>query len=150
LATQAYRGVTTDIELRDAMAFYEQGRKTGDFENGIRMALQSMLASPRFLFRLESTPAGARSADAYAISDRARATRIAFFLWDTIPDAGLLKAASQGVLRTPEGIEKQVRRMLADPRSEALSTRFAAQWLRLQDLDKIHPDYLLYPQYDDT
>ena len=150
LTTAAYRGVTTDVELRDAMAFYEQGRKKGDFESGIRMALQSILASPRFLFRLEPSLSGGRSADAYAIGDKELASRLSFFLWGTIPDAELLKAAATGGLRTPDGVAVQVRRLLADPRSEALSTRFASQWLRLQDLDKIHPDYLLYPQYDDT
>src|SRR5205823_1599795 len=72
------------------------------------------------------------------------------FLWDSGPDAELVKAANTGALRTPLGVEKQVRRMLSDKRSESLSTRFASQWLRLQDLEKIFPDYLLYPQYDDT
>jgi hypothetical protein len=131
------------------MNFYAQGRKKGDFENGVRMALQSILMSPRFLFRLESAPSKTAS-QAYALADKDLATRLSFFLWDTLPDAELMKAASQGLLRTPEGLEKQVRRMLAGGRSESLSSRFAAQWLRLQDLDLIHPDYLLYPQYDDT
>ena len=135
------------------MTFYEQGRKKGDFESGIRMALQSILVSPRFLFRLEQTAPAARPANAagsYRISDQELASRLSFFLWGTAPDADLMKAAAQGTLRTPGGLEKQVRRMLADRRSESLSTRFAGQWLRLQDLEKIHPDYLLYPQYDDT
>ncbi|PYR63557.1 MAG: hypothetical protein DMF91_03130, partial [Acidobacteria bacterium] len=149
LITQAYRGVTNDSDLRDAMTFYAQGRKKGDFENGVRMALQSMLMSPRFLFRLESAPSKTAS-QTYALADKDLATRLSFFLWNTLPDAELMKAAAQGLLRTPEGLEKQVRRMLADHRSESLSSRFAAQWLRLQDLDLIHPDYLLYPQYDDT
>ena len=91
-----------------------------------------------------------KAARTYRISDQELASRLSFFLWGTVPDAELIKAASAGTLRTPAGLEKQVRRMLADPRSEALSTRFAGQWLRLQDLEKIHPDYLLYPQYDDT
>jgi hypothetical protein len=149
LIARAYRGVTNDYDLRDAMNFYGQGRKKGDFENGVRMALQSILMSPRFLFRLESAPSKTAS-QTYALGDKDLATRLSFFLWDTLPDAELMKAATQGLLRTPEGLEKQVRRMLADGRSESLSSRFAAQWLRLQDLDLIHPDYLLYPQYDDT
>jgi len=149
LIARAYRGVTNDYDLRDAMNFYAQGRKKGDFENGVRMALQSMLMSPRFLFRLESAPSKTAS-QSYALTDKDLATRLSFFLWDTLPDAELMKAATQGLLRTPEGLEKQVRRMLANGRSESLSSRFAAQWLRLQDLDLIHPDYLLYPQYDDT
>jgi mono/diheme cytochrome c family protein len=149
LTAQAYRGAPTADDLQDALTFYSQGRKKGDFESGIRMALQSILVSPRFLFRLESTPAAAKSAS-YRISDPDLASRLSFFLWDSVPDAELLKAASQGALRTSAGIEKQVRRMLTDPRAESLSTRFAAQWLRLQDLDQIFPDYLLYPQYDET
>ena len=146
------------------MKFYEQGRngglprrsspdgsraEAGGFEAGIRLALQSILMSPRFLFRLEQQPAGIRAAT-YRISDEDLASRLSFFLWGTVPDAELIKAAAIGALRTPAGLDKQVRRMLADRKSEALSTRFASQWLRLQDLDKIFPDYLLYPQYDDT
>jgi Protein of unknown function (DUF1592)/Protein of unknown function (DUF1588)/Protein of unknown function (DUF1585)/Protein of unknown function (DUF1595) len=135
------------------MTFYEKGRKTGDFEAGIRMALQSVLMSPRFLFRLEQAPAAVRAVNAsstYRLNDQDLASRLSFFLWGTSPDADLLKAASGGSLRTSAGLEKQVRRMLADRRADALSTRFAGQWLRLQDLEKIHPDYLLFPQYDDT
>ena len=163
LTTQAFRGAPTAADLQDALKFYEQGREKGGFEAGIRLALQSVLMSPRFLFRLEQQPAGIRTATsgvpvartlrdgvAYRIADEDLASRLSFFLWGTVPDAELIKAAALGSLRTPAGLEKQVRRMLADSRSEALSTRFASQWLRLQDLDKIFPDYLLYPQYDDT
>ena len=149
LATQAFRGAPTAADLQDAMKFYEQGREKGGFESGIRVATQSILMSPRFLFRLEQQPAGVRNA-AYRISDEDLASRLSFFLWGTVPDADLVKAASLGSLRTPAGLEKQVRRMLADRRASALSTRFGSQWLRLQDLDKIFPDYLLYPQYDET
>jgi hypothetical protein len=149
LSTQAFRGAPSAADLQDAMKFYEQGREKGGFEAGIRLAVQSILMSPRFLFRLEEQPAGIRAAS-YRIGDEDLASRLSFFLWGTVPDAELLKAASIGSLKTQAGIEKQVRRMLNDSRSEALSTRFAAQWLRLQDLDKINPDYLLYPQYDDT
>jgi hypothetical protein len=152
LTTQAYRGAATADDLQDAIGFYAQGRKKGDFESGIRMALQAMLASPRFLFRLEQKPAATvtKTSGVYRISDQDLASRLSFFLWESVPDAELLKAASQGALRTAAGLEKQVTRMLADRRSEALSTRFAGQWLRLQDLDQIFPDYLLYPQYDET
>jgi len=149
LATQAFRGAPTAADLQDAMKFYEQGREKGGFENGIRVATQSILMSPRFLFRLEQQPAGLRGAT-YRIADEDLASRLSFFLWGTVPDADLVKAASLGSLRTPAGLEKQVRRMLADRRASALSTRFGSQWLRLQDLDKIFPDYLLYPQYDET
>ncbi|HJZ73945.1 MAG TPA: DUF1592 domain-containing protein [Vicinamibacterales bacterium] len=152
LTTRAYRGVATADDIQDAMSFYEQGRKTGDFESGVRMALQSILVSPRFVFRLEQAPDPklVKASASYRISDQDLASRLSFFLWDAVPDAELIKAATSGVLRTAAGFEKQVRRMLADGRSEALATRFAGQWLRLQDLEKIHPDYLIYPQYDDT
>jgi hypothetical protein len=149
LSTQAFRGAPSAADLQDAMKFYEQGRAKGGFESGVRLAVQSILMSPRFLFRLEQQPAGIRNAS-YRIADEDIASRLSFFLWGTVPDADLIRAASIGSLKTAAGIEKQVRRMLADRKSEALATRFGSQWLRLQDLDKIFPDYLLYPQYDDT
>ena len=119
------------------------------------MALQSVLVSPRFLFRLEQMPAGAedragKASDTYRISDQDLASRLSFFLWGTPPDAELLKAASAGTLRTPRRPRQAGAPHAGGPRSESLSTRFAGQWLRLQDLEKIHPDYLLFPQYDDT
>ncbi len=172
LSTQAFRGAPSASDLQDAMKFYDQGRAKGGFESGIRRAVQSILMSPRFLFRLEqqapppgyggprrsssseggpaSLSNGAIRNATFRIADEDVASRLSFFLWGTVPDAEVVRAASLGSLRTPAGIEKQVRRMLADKRSQALSTRFASQWLRLQDLDKIFPDYLLYPQYDDT
>jgi mono/diheme cytochrome c family protein len=155
LTAQAYRGFATPDDIQDALEFYARGRKTGDFENGVRLALQSILVSPRFLFRLEQTPARSAAqlkaaSGTYRITDQELASRLSFFLWAAGPDAELVKAANNGTLHTPAGLEKQVRRMLADKRSEALSTRFAAQWLRLQDLEKMIPDYLLFPQYDDT
>jgi hypothetical protein len=150
LTAQAYRGEAGAEDLQDALEFFQRGRKTGDFESGVRMALQSILVSPRFLFRLERGPALLKTAGAYRINDQDLATRLSFFLWGSGPDAELIKAVNAGGLRAPLGVEKQVRRMLADKRSESLSTRFASQWLRLQDLEKIFPDYLLYPQYDDT
>ena len=149
LTTQAYRGEATGDDLQDAMEFYQKGRKAGDFENGIRMALQSILASPRFLFRIESEPKLVNASSPYRVSDQDLASRLSFFLWGTGPDTELIKAAANGALHTPVELDRQVKRMLADPHSDALSTRFASQWFRLQDLDKIHPDVLLYPQYDD-
>jgi hypothetical protein len=150
LAGQAYRGRVTDQDVRDLMTFYARGRSQGDFESGVRLALQAVLASPRFLFRLEHAPQTLRAGEAYRLKDHDLASRLSFFLWGTLPDTELRDAAAAGALRTSAGVERQVRRMLADPRSEALSTRFASQWLRLQDLEKIHPDYLHYPNYDDT
>jgi len=154
LTAKAYRGQAGADDIQDALEFYTKGRKTGDFENGIRLAVQSILVSPRFLFRLEQGPSATQlktvANGGYRIGDEEMASRLSFFLWGAGPDAELVKAATSGALRTPAGLDRQVRRMLADKRSDALSTRFAAQWLRLQDLEKMIPDYLLFPQYDDT
>jgi hypothetical protein len=149
LASQAYRGSVSDAEFDGLLAFYRRGRKDGDFEAGIRLALQAVLASPRFLVRLEPSRASARGED-YRIGETELAARMSFFLWGAAPDAALLDAARQGLLATPLGLARQVRRMLLDPRAESLATRFASQWLRLQDLDKLRPDALLYPAYDAT
>jgi hypothetical protein len=131
------------------MKFYAQGRKEGgNFEAGVRMALQAVLASPQFIFRLEEAPAAARPGQNYRISDYDLASRLSYFLWASVPDKELLNAAMQGTLKNPVVLDKQVRRMIADPRSEALATRFASQWFRLQDIDQIKPDALAYPAYD--
>src|SRR5437762_2725025 len=148
LASEAYREPATSGDVEPLMKFFNEGRKDGNFESGIRMALQAILASPRFVFRIEEEPAGLKPGQSYRIADLDLASRLSFFLWDTVPDAELMKAATSGTLRTPAALEKQVRRMLADQRAEALSTRFASQWLRLQDVDKLRPDALLYPSYD--
>jgi Protein of unknown function (DUF1592)/Protein of unknown function (DUF1588)/Protein of unknown function (DUF1585)/Protein of unknown function (DUF1595)/Protein of unknown function (DUF1587) len=149
IATQAYRGPLTAQDMDGLTKFYAQGRKDGgDFESGIRMALQAILASPRFLFRLEEAPATIRAGQNYRITDLDLATRLSFFMWGAGPDEELLKVAQRGTLRGPGVLAAQVKRMLADPKSEALSTRFGSQWLRLQDLEKIYPDALLFPYYD--
>jgi hypothetical protein len=146
VADGAYRGLGAPDDRAAAMGFYERGRAEGTFESGIRLALQSILASPKFLFRVESRPTpGATPGE---IDDVALASRLSFFLWSSAPDAALLQAAKRGELRAETGRAAQVRRMLADPRSDALATRFAAQWLRLQDLDKAAPDSALFPQFD--
>ncbi len=151
LASRAYRGPLSASDLEALTGFYRQGRQDKGFEAGVRLALQAILASPRFLFRLEQANALAvKAGQSYRIGDAELASRLSFFIWGAAPDAELLQAARQGALATATGLEKQVRRLLKDPRSEALSTRFASQWLRLQDLDKIRPDALLYPQYDAT
>ncbi len=148
LATQAYRGPLTATDMDGLNKFYAQGRQDGDFESGIRMALQAMLASPRFLFRLEEAPATARAGQNYRVNDLDLATRLSFFVWGTGPDDELLKLAERGTLRGPGVLAAQVKRMLADSKSEAVATRFGSQWLRLQDLEKIYPDALLFPYYD--
>ena len=149
LVARAYRGKNRAQGVQDAMQFFAQGRKTGDFESGVRMALQSILVSPQFLFRLEgAAPAGATGLA--RITDHDLAARLSFFLWATGPDAELVAAAGAGALQTRAGLEAQVRRLLADRRSEALSSRFASQWLRLQDLDQLHPEFTAYPQFDES
>jgi hypothetical protein len=146
LATQAYRGPVKD-DLNDLLGFYDQARTDGgDFETGIRLGIQGILANPRFLFRIEHARPVVNGA--YRLSDHDLASRLSFFLWGTLPDSELLQLAERGTLMQRAVLEKQVRRMLADPRARALSTRFAAQWLRLQDVDKIRPDGLLFPQWD--
>jgi len=150
LATEAYRRPATPADVDDLMPFYEQGAAAGGFEAGIRTALQAMLSSLHFIFRVEELPSGAESGTSYRISDVDLASRLSFFLWGTIPDGQLLDLARERELSKPEVFRAEVRRMLADPRSEALATRFAAQWLRLQDLHKIEPDALAFPYYDET
>lgn len=150
LAARAYRRPATPADVAGLMTFYKGERAHGGFEAGIRTALQAMLASPQFVFRLEEVPAATRPGQTYPINGVDLASRLSFFLWGSGPDEALLAAAARGALGTTEGLERQTRRMLADPRASALATRFGAQWLRLQDLDKIHPDARLYPQFDQT
>jgi hypothetical protein len=150
LATRAYRRPVNADDLNGLLTFYRNERAKGGFEAGIRTSLQAMLASPHFIFRLEEAPATARPGQSYQLNGVDLASRLSFFLWGTGPDDELILAANRGALATAAGIEQQARRMLADPRAAALSTRFAGQWLRLQDLDKIHPDARLYPQFDAT
>jgi cytochrome c551/c552 len=148
LATEAYRHPANNEDIESLMEFYGDARKGHDFEAGIKAAIQALLASPKFVFRLEATPATARPGQPYRITDNDLASRLSFFLWNTLPDAELIKLANASTLHTPAVLDKQVRRMLADPRAESLSTRFASQWLRLQDVEKIHPDALLFPSFD--
>ena len=149
LATQAFRGPVGAADMADLMKFYDQGRTDSDFENGVRMAVQGILANPRFLFRVEQQPE-VPAGSSYRISDLELASRLSFFIWGTVPDAELVKVATAGTLKTTAGLDRQVRRMLADPKAEALATRFGAQWLRLQDVDKMRPDGILYPQWDQS
>ncbi len=148
LAGEAYRRTPNNEDVESLMEFYGNARKGHDFEAGIKAALQALLASPKFVFRFESTPTLAKAGQTYRVSDLDLASRLSFFIWNTVPDAELVKVATAGTLHTPAVLDKQVHRMLADPRAESLSTRFASQWLRLQDVEKIHPDALLFPGFD--
>ena len=132
------------------MPFYQKGAKTEGFEGGIRASLEAILASPSFIFRMEREPATVKPGTTYRVADVDLASRMSFFLWGTPPDKELLSLAAAGRLSDPLVLEKQTKRMLADSRSDALSTRFAAQWLRLQDIDKNHPDPNFYPNFDDN
>jgi hypothetical protein len=148
LATSAYRRPVAATEVDRLLKFYDEGAQKGGFEGGVRLALEAILASPHFIFRLERQPAGVKPGTIYRVSDIDMASRLSFFLWGMPPDKPLLDAAARGELATTAGLEKHARRMLADPRAEALATRFAAQWLRLQDVDKVHPDPNFYPNFE--
>ena len=150
LGTEAYRRPLTTADLDELMPFYTQGAANGGFESGIRNAVQAVLASLHFVFRVEETPARVAPGGIYKISQADLASRLSFFLWGTIPDKELIDVARRGELELPLVFEKQVRRMLADPKAEALATRFASQYLRLQDLNKIEPDALTFPYFDET
>src|SRR5262245_41483005 len=150
LARRAYRRPLTAGDADSLMEFYAGARGAGGFEGGIRTVLQAMLASPHFIFRIEEPPATAKPGQPYPISSVDLASRLSFFIWGAGPDEELMAAANRGALATPAGLEQQAKRMLADRRASAMATRFASQWLRLQDLDKIHPDARLYPQFDAT
>jgi hypothetical protein len=151
LATRAYRRPVTDADKAALMKFYDQGVSKTDadgFEEGVRLGVQAMLASPYFIFRFERTPEGVAEGKDHRIDDFELASRLSFFLWSTIPDQRLLTLATQRRLSQPAVFQAEVKRMMADPRAEALSSRFAAQWLRLQDLEKVHPDAFLFPDFD--
>ncbi len=150
LASQAYRGPLTAADRAELVGLYEQGRKQDGFEAGIRLSVQAILAHPRFLFRLEPSAQSARAGTSRSIGDRELASRLSFFLWGPVPDEPLLALAGQGGLKAPARLEAQLRRMLRDPRSASLATRFASQWLRLQDIFEMRPDSLLFPHWDRT
>jgi hypothetical protein len=136
--------------LNAPLKFYKEGRAGGGFDDGIEMALRSILVSPEFLFRVEQDPAGAAPNTAYPVSCLELATRLSFFLWSSIPDDELLDAAIAGKLEQPEVLEKQVRRMLTDERSRALVNNFADQWLYLRNLSSATPDMRLFATFDDN
>ena len=147
LGTEAFRRPLEAEELDALMSFYRSGAAEGGFEPGIGTALQAILAIPDFVFRFEEPGGRVEAGESYRIGDLDLASRLSFFLWGTGPDDALISVARQGQLSAPAMLEQQVNRMLANPRAEALATRFAAQWLRLQDLDKVHPDSLRFPDF---
>ena len=148
LAARAYRRPLTDADLADLMGFHDAGAAEGGWETGVRIALQAILASPDFLFRIERPAGPVEPGRNYRIADDALASRLAFFLWGSAPDEALLARAAAGGLSDPEVLEAETRRLLADPRAESLATRFAALWLRLQDMDQVQPDAFWFPNFD--
>lgn len=150
LGNEAYRRSVSPSDLDGLMQFFDKGAKKGGFEIGVRTALEAILASPYFVLRLEREPTDLKPGQTYRVSDVDLASRLSFFLWGTPPDEELQTVASQGQLSKPGELERQARRMLDDPRAEALGTRFAAQWFRLQDLYKVHPDPNFYPNFDEN
>jgi mono/diheme cytochrome c family protein len=150
IASQAFRGPLSDRDFNGLMKFYTDSRKEGDFEYAIGGAIEAILASPQFLLRLEGTPNTLRAGQSFRLSDQELASRLSYFITGTAPDAELSKLASSGRLSAPGVYEKQIARLLADPRSDALSTRFARQWLRLGDVEAVLPDAVAYPYFDRT
>ena len=149
LASQAYRRPLGEKDIAGLLTLYDDGARNGGFENGVRNALEGILASPDFYFRFERAPANAKAGAAWKLRDVDLASRLAFFLWASPPDRELVNVAAAGRLSNPAVLERQVKRMLADPRAEALASRFAAQWLRLPDLAVVQPDVRQYPDFDE-
>jgi mono/diheme cytochrome c family protein len=151
VARRAYRRPVVESDLEAPMAFYNSARKDGgDFNAGIRAGLARILASPAFVFRAEEDPARLAAGAAHRISDVELASRLSFFLWSSIPDDELLNLAIAQRLREPRVLEAQVKRMLADERSDSLMKEFTGQWLQLRNLDKVTPDLLMFPDFDDN
>ena len=150
LMRRAYRRPVTADDLAGPLAFYREARAGGDFDAGIERAVAAVLINPEFLFRVELDPDDAEPGEAYRIGDLALASRLSFFLWSSIPDDELLDAAIRGELSQPAELERQTRRMLADPRSRNLATNFAGQWLQLRNLASLSPNTRLYPDFDDN
>jgi len=150
LVRRAYRRPETDADVQRLLPFFTAGRSEGGFDRGIQRALERVLVSPQFLFRIEREAPDVAAGTSYRISDVELASRLSFFLWSSIPDDELLDVAAAGQLKSREVVERQVGRMLADPRSESMVTNFAAQWLYLRDIEAKQPDELLFPDFDET
>ena len=150
LARRAFRRTVTDADVKPLLAFYQRGRAEGDFDLGIEKALTAMLVSPNFLFRVEHDPKDSAPGSVYRIGDFALASRLSFFVWSSIPDDQLLDLAEQGKLRDSAVLQQQVRRMLDDPKSQALVDNFAGQWLYLRKLQLSRPDPDVFPEFDDS
>ena len=145
LAKRAYRRPVTNEDLTDIMQYYADGLKQGGFESGIREGVTGILASPFFLYRGERIPTGLKAGEKYTITDLELASKLSFFLWNSIPDSELLDLATKNKLSDPLILEKQVKRMLADSRSKTLASNFVFQWLEMKRLDDVVPDRDVFP-----
>ena len=150
LSRRAYRQPVTDADIDPLIGFFREGRAEGTFDTGIQRALHAILANPRFVFRSERDPDGSRPGEAFQIADLELASRLSFFLWSSIPDDELLTAAASGTLHRADVLEQQVRRMLADGKSQALVANFAGQWLQLRNVKSILPNSDEFPDFDDS
>ena len=150
LARRAYRRPVSESDVQELVEFYNQGRLDGGFEVGIQFALERVLVSPDFLFRIEQDPADAQPGAMYSISDIELASRMSFFLWSSPPDDELLILAERGALREPGMLEQQVQRMMADPRADAFIKNFVGQWLYLRNLEDFYPDPAAFPEFDEN
>jgi mono/diheme cytochrome c family protein len=150
LARRAYRRPVAAPEVGTLLDFYRAGRSEGSFDAGIQHALERLLCSPEFLFRIEQDQTGAAPSTTHRISDLDLASRLSFFLWSSIPDDELLDLAARGRLRDPSVLERQVRRMLADKRSAALVENFANQWLVVRNVREASPDPDLFPDFNEN
>jgi hypothetical protein len=150
LTRHAYRRPVDETDLARLMPFFDEGRARGSFDAGIQFALRRILASPSFVFRIEADPENLAPGEPYPVSDLELATRLSFFLWSSVPDTGLLDLAEAGRLHEPEVLEREVERLLADPRADSLAENFAGQWLHLRNLDTIRPNTDYYPDFDDN
>jgi mono/diheme cytochrome c family protein len=150
LARRAYRRPVSDKDLELLLSFYQGGRNQGNFDSGIENALRLILADPKFIFRYSPDPPNVAVGTVYPVSDLELASRLSFFLWSSIPDDQLLDLAAQGKLHEPAVLDRQVHRMLADPRAESLATNFAGQWLFLRNLNSAIPDREEFPNWDDN
>src|SRR5262249_26488900 len=150
LVRHAFRRPATDNDIELFTGFYQQGRSKGSFDAGIQMALRRILADPEFVFRFETPPANVKPGEAYRLGDLELASRLSFFLWSSIPDDQLLDTAIQGKLHEPAVLDRETRRMLKDPKADALVHNFAGQWLFLRDLKSTNPDSREFPDFDDN
>ena len=150
LARRAYRRPLTHQDTETLLSFFNASRKTGRFDEAIGAGIERILLGPEFLFRVEEDPKNVVVNAAYRVSDYELASRLSFFLWSSIPDDELLNAAARGQLKNPTVLEQQVRRMLQDPRSQALVNNFAGQWLLLRNLRTLQPDPEAFPYFDDN